>query len=344
MHFQPRPVTHDDHNCGDHPLDFVPEVKPSDTNPDNHFALASIGLYIASQLPTPGAPRNYKQAMRTPEAPLWQEAYDKEISQLRERGTWRECVTPPGARLIPSVTVCKEKKDKDGNVIGRKMRICAMGSRQVQGRDYTDSYASVCDASVLRGMMAFAAHHDMELEHADAVAAFLNPDLDQPVYMRFPAGYKPLDPNADCLQVVKGLYGLPQSGNLWQEMATKALVSLQFSPIPQSDCLFQRDVGTPTQLRVALYVDDMLGAGKTHALLDQFWDKLNEKFAIVKLGPVDHLLGMTIQRNRLTRTLFITQAPYVKEVLGEYYSISKPVEGDIVLTQPWMAQYEVFSG
>lgn len=223
------------------------------------------------------------------------------------------------------MTVCKEKKDKDGNVTGRKMRICAMGSRQVKGRDYEDSYASVCDASIMRGMIAFAAHHDLELEHADAVAAFLNPDLDQPVYMRFPSGYQPLDQSANCLQVLKGLYGLPQSGTLWQEMATDALVSMRFKPIPQSDCLFQRDVGTPEHIRVALYVDDMLGAAKTHLLLESFWDRLNTKFAITKLGPVQHLLGMTIERNRFTRTIFITQSPYAREVLARFPTYDRTV-------------------
>lgn len=325
LHFAPGRPPDDTHNCGDHPLNFTPSVQHAEDTSDSHFALAAIGQHIATQVPTPGAPRNYRQAMKTPEAHLWQQAYDSEIAQLRARGTWRECVAPPGVPLIPSVTVAKEKKDKDGNVIGRKMRICAMGSRQVQGRDYLESYASVCDASIMRGMIAFAAHNDMELEHADAIAAFLNPDLDKPVYMRFPSGYVPLDPQSNCLKLLKGLYGLPQSGNLWQEMATNALVSLRFQPIPQSDCLFQRDTGTPEHIRVALYVDDMLGAGKTHDLLDNFWDKLNEKFAITKLGPVQHLLGMTIERDRFSRTIFITQMPYVKEILQRFPSFNRTV-------------------
>jgi hypothetical protein len=59
-------------------------------------APAPIHLVKPSSLPT-----TYKQAMSSPEATLWRQACDEELSSLKAHGTWTLVPLPPGARPLP---------------------------------------------------------------------------------------------------------------------------------------------------------------------------------------------------------------------------------------------------
>ena len=66
----------------------------------------------------------------------------------------------------------------------------------------------------------------MIVEQMDFSAAYLNSDLDRPIFMRAPPGYKV--PPGHCFLLKKALYGLKQSGNLWNHTLNEYLLKLGF--------------------------------------------------------------------------------------------------------------------
>ena len=73
--------------------------------------------------------------------------------------------------VFPSKYVFKVKNGKP------KVRLVALGCRQIEGIDYTETYAPVVSLSTIRKIFAMAAALDLEREQMDVVTAFLNGDL-----------------------------------------------------------------------------------------------------------------------------------------------------------------------
>ena len=61
-------------------------------------------------------PKMLDEALRTPHAKEWQNAYDYEIGQLMKLGTWDLVQLPAGKTPIPHSLVFKEKLDANGNI------------------------------------------------------------------------------------------------------------------------------------------------------------------------------------------------------------------------------------
>jgi hypothetical protein len=64
----------------------------------------------------------------------------------------------------------------------------------------------------LRALLAKAAVEDLEINYLDVDTAFLNPTLEEEVYIDFPEYFELLYPNlkpdGTCLRLLKSLYGL----------------------------------------------------------------------------------------------------------------------------------------
>jgi hypothetical protein len=58
---------------------------------------------------------------------------------------------------------------------------------------------------------------------------------------------------------------------------------------------------------LAIHVDDTPIAGSTAKLVNEFKGRIDEKFKITDLGSISWLLGLSIERDRAARTLYISQ-------------------------------------
>jgi len=85
------------------------------------FALAGL----ASLNETVDVPRNYKEAMRSPQAAQWKAACDEEMASLIDNNTWE--ITPaPSGSIIGSRWVFALKRGPDGEVVRYKARLVAL--------------------------------------------------------------------------------------------------------------------------------------------------------------------------------------------------------------------------
>jgi hypothetical protein len=81
--------------------------------------------------------------------------------------------------------------------------------------DYFDTFASVIRYSTLRIMLAKAAIEDLEIDYIDINTAFLNPAIEEEIYMAPTEFLKRVFPELKhknvYLKLNKALYGLKQS-------------------------------------------------------------------------------------------------------------------------------------
>jgi hypothetical protein len=73
---------------------------------------------------------------------------NRELENLREKGTWQEVRTPPNRKKIGAKWVLKIKRDAEGNIVKYKARLVAKGYSQVPGVDFEETYCK--DTTFLR--------------------------------------------------------------------------------------------------------------------------------------------------------------------------------------------------
>ncbi|KAK3005699.1 hypothetical protein RJ639_017625 [Escallonia herrerae] len=73
----------------------------------------------------------------------WREAMQREIQALKNNETWEIEDLPPGKKALGCKWVYKIKYNSDGTVERNKARLVIFGNHQIEGIDYTDTFAPV---------------------------------------------------------------------------------------------------------------------------------------------------------------------------------------------------------
>jgi hypothetical protein len=260
-------------------------------------------------------PETYKEALSGPDSELWQKAMDEEIASLLENQTWTVEEVPPGVKPVPVKWVYKIKSDEHGNIERFKARVCAKGYKQTQGVDFEEVFAPVSRQPTLRTLLAVAAVQDLEVELLDVKTAFLNGDLEEDIWMDQPKVFEVGGKTKAC-HLQKALYGLKQAPRAWHLKLTKEMSGLGFEPSSADPSLFIcKSEGSITY--VAVWVDDCLVVG-SESNVTEVKKSIGEIFTVRDLGPVKFFLGMEISRDRVAKTLTLTQKKATRELLEEF--------------------------
>jgi hypothetical protein len=88
-------------------------------------------------------PLTRKEALSGPDRKLWEAAMDDEFLSLEENHTW-DLVSPPTDQdVLTGTWVLKTKYKSSGGIDKRKARWVAHGYKQVEGIDFTETFAPV---------------------------------------------------------------------------------------------------------------------------------------------------------------------------------------------------------
>ena len=159
-------------------------------------------------------PKTFKQAMTCPDAEKWKDAMDDEMNSLRENQTY-EIVPLPADKHVMGGRWVYTVKVEPGGKERYKARYVAQGFKQVEGSDYTETFAPTAKMSTVRMLMQISVNEDLIVHQLDVKTAYLNAPLDTEIYMNQPLGYETAQ--NDCKMVcklLKSLYGLKQSGRM----------------------------------------------------------------------------------------------------------------------------------
>ena len=291
------------------PLDNEDDSDGTDSEGEVEDILADAYTVVLNLTPT------LKEALASDDAQQWQEAIRKELDGLEAMGTWEVVDKPPNANLVDSKIVLRLKLDADGVPIRHKARLVARGFTQREGIDFEETFAPVAPLSAIRALLALAVERDWEVHQLDITMAYLNSTLKHVIYMKPPEGAKA--PEGKAYRVVKGLYGLKQSGREWNMEFDKFLRSSSFHRLDCAPCIYTRGSGDNFAI-VVIYVDDTLIIAPKIETVKKIKDEIGKRWKMEDGGDVSHFLGIKISRDRAARTMDLEQTSYVKQLLEEH--------------------------
>src|SRR5260221_12622424 len=204
-----------------------------------------------------------------------------------------------------------EKVGSDGDVTRKKVRLVAKGYTEVWGEDYWHTYSPTLGRDTLFSCLAYAAAHDLEIHQLDAVAAYLNSNLTEEIYLRPPDGVPTSLNTVWCLK--KALYGLKQAGLEWYRTLRSHIQSIGYAQSGYDPCLYARDSENFT----VVYVDDLLLFAPKKQLV-RAKSELAGRYKMRDLGEAHWFLAMEITRDRVARTITIDQRQYIRKILSRF--------------------------
>lgn len=256
-----------------------------------------------------------KEALAGPDAIHWNEAIRKELEGLEAMGTWKIVDRPAHTNVVGSKMILKVKTDADQIPVKYKARFVAQGFSQKEGVDFEEIFAPVAPIDTIRCLLAVAAVKDWEVDSVDVVQAYLNSTLHHDVYLKPPDGSKV--PPDKVYKLVKGLYGLKQSGREWNVELDRHLRRLGFMGLSSAPCVYVK--GKDDQMVViTAYVDDMLIISPSRKLVDQAKQAIHSQWKIEDKGEVDEFLGIKITRNRKEGIIDLDQSAYIRRMAKEW--------------------------
>jgi len=170
-----------------------------------------------------------------------------EHDSLMENKCWELVPRPRDANVVSCrwLYKTKEEQTKEGTLGSRrKSRLVARGFSQVEGVDYSETYAPVAKLTSIRVLLDIVAELDLELHQMDAITAFLNGILKELVYMEQPPGFEVGDPAKIVCLLLKAIYGLKQAPRQWYaKIDDFFLHDLDMEHNPADDCIYVRRKG-----------------------------------------------------------------------------------------------------
>ena len=98
-------------------------------------------------------PSSFHQAASHPH---WHEAITKEIRALEDNKTWTFAHLPPGKKAIGCKWVYQIKYNADGSIERCKAQLVVLGHHQIEGEDYTKTFASIVGMVTVRCILTIA--------------------------------------------------------------------------------------------------------------------------------------------------------------------------------------------
>ncbi|KAK2999074.1 hypothetical protein RJ639_024033 [Escallonia herrerae] len=263
---------------------------------------------------------SYKTASHDPK---WGAAMRAEIDTLEANGTWTIEDIPPGKKPIGSKWVYKIKFNSDGSIERYKARVVVRGDTQVEGLDYTETFAPVDKNAAVQ---AVAARHRPPPSVAVSPPPLFTPYATE-LHLEELQPFKGISAGIGWVAWIDVLgfdsfERAVESPRNWFAKLSTALRSYGFLQSHADHTLFTYQKGD-VFLSVLVYVDDLILAGNNITACSSFKKYLNDCFKLKDLGPLKYFLG--IEAARGPRGLFLSQRKYALDILSESgLSASKP--------------------
>ena len=262
-------------------------------------------------------PENFENAINSEQKDKWLEAIKTEIESLDETETWDLVPKEKGQNIIPGRWAYKIKHDSNGNIDKFKARYVAKGFKQIEGIEYSDTFAPTSKPETFKILLSLSAIENFFLKQMDAKAAYLHPKIDEEVYLEQPKDFEKLDSNGNKLvcKLKKSIYGLKQAAKNWYHELSNFLIQQGFERSKHYYCLFLKNK-EDEKLYVLTWVDDLVIAGNSQTEIDKLKSSLESKFKKDDRGDLEWFLGMRILKTE--KGINIDQEKYTQNILEQF--------------------------
>ena len=287
-------------------------------------AADAFAVTITSDMGELSVPKSYRHAMRSAQADYWREAIAKELGGLVALHTWDLKLAsemPAGANLMNCHYVFTVKRKADGSIEKFKARLVADGNTQKFGVDFDRIFSTVVKVTTIRLVLIIAAARGYNLTSIDIRQAYLQAELKEDLFMRPPPDVRPFDSQHRPLvcKLRRSLYGLKQAGREWGMLFSAFLINWGFKRSTIDHCLYTYVLGSSI-LWCLIYVDDGLLCDNSPELRDRFVAALSKRFPTEDKGELTWILNVAISRDRVARSISLSQELYVNDLLEKFGS------------------------
>ena len=133
--------------------------------------------------------------------------------------------------------------------------------------------------------MALSAKYKLLLNHVDIVAAYLNGNIDEDVYMLQPPMFEDPSKTNQVCKPSKALYCIKQAGREWNKKVNDILLKMGFIRCKSDTCIYMRRDDSNLNI-IAIYIDDMLLACPNELDMKNIILELNQSVEAVDRGPL----------------------------------------------------------
>ena len=281
---------------------------------DEVAPIAASVRRIGSRDPGPTCPRSYTQAKRSVASKEWQAAMEKQMEALTSNETWRVVereTVPRGANVLSGKWVYNEKEQENGEKIKKARWVVRGFEQREEDIDWDDLTAATVRAQTTRILFALAAAERWDVQQMDAVAAFLNGEIKEEVFVEMPMGWKQ---QGKVCKLQKTLYGLKTSPAIWYGLQASFLQSLGFEQSRYDPALFSKR-GPGGVVFVSSHVDDYLMTGSDRQGVQELKSAMAGRFKMKDMGAAVSYLGMEIEKKE--GAIELRQAKYTTQLLKE---------------------------
>jgi hypothetical protein len=249
-----------------------------------------VPTFYAMQMKNPDV-LTRAQMKRQVDANTFIEAQRPEIEGLMDINTCKfipKINLPAKTRYLDIIWTYRRKCHPFGSLKKYKARLCVNGSKQIQGIDYTESFAPVVQWSTIRVVNTLAAMHNLKGKQNDFTQAFPQAKLKEDIYLQFPAGFEHKNEKS-ALQLKRNLYGLVQVLPNWFLKLSAIYEILGFKQSKSDPYLFLRK-----DMIIVLYTDDCLIYARDTKEIESFVKTLCDdyKLTLNDPDPIDDFLGI----------------------------------------------------
>lgn len=165
-----------------------------------------------------------------------------------------------------------------------KACVVARGYQQIEGVDFTETYAPVVKFTSVRVILSIAAVEDYHLHQMNVKTAFLKGNLEETVYMEQPEGFIKAGNEQLVCRLKKAIYGLRQAPRQWPAKIYSFLVQeMNMTPNDADDCVCTGMV-LGVVVIIAWYVDDLIFASPSMETLSRVKAELSKRFQMKDLN------------------------------------------------------------
>jgi hypothetical protein len=121
-----------------------------------------------------------------------------------------------------------------------------------------------------------------------------------------------------------------QAAREWKSHLHNTLIELDFTQCPSDHCVYIRK-NNDGSLIVGTHVDDGLIAATTQSMITNFLEQLAGKYELTVNDPLSHYLNRVITRDRINKTIHISQPGYIDKLQATF-----PPQSSFLPTTPML--------
>ena len=226
---------------------------------------------------------------------------------------------PKGTDILPAVWAMRRKRRITTQEPYKwKARLNVHGGKQEHGVNYWETYSPVVSWTTIRMYLTLSILNKWCTRQVDFVLAFPQADIECPMYMEIPRGFKfEGSRRTHCLSLKKNLYGQKQAGRVWNEYLHDGLVARGFKQSEVDLCLYHRK-----NVALLLYVDDGIFVGPNQQDIDEAFNILvvpfddHPAFKMTDEGTLGDYLGVKIDYLD-NGTIKLSQPHLIQQILDD---------------------------